>query len=205
MNTSSAGPATLRSRAEKQLAAKKAWLVPDGEIDQLKLIHELQVHQIELEMQNEMLREAFADVNALRAKYQDLYESAPVGYLTLSADEKILELNGRAALLLGQNPRDLTGRSLREFFSETSLAAADELLAAAWKSGESGKEVFAPSLEIRRPRQLPLYVNTQARAYKDPATGESSIRLVMMDVSVLKMVTEDAIHAMDQASGWGSL
>ncbi len=205
MDSSFIRPEALRSRAEKQLAAQKAWLAPDGEADHLKLIHELQVHQIELEMQNGMLAEAFAHVNALRAKYQDLYESAPVGYFTLSVDGTILELNGRAASLLGQNPSDLTGRNLREFFSENCLAAADKLLAAAREGGESGQEVFAPSLEIRRARHLPLYVNTQARVYKDPLTGESSIRLVMMDVSALTMATEDVIHAMDRASGWGDL
>jgi PAS domain S-box-containing protein len=208
MDSSLISPEVLRSRAEKQLAAQKAWLAPDGEADHLKLIHELQVHQIELEMQNGMLAEAFAHVNALRAKYQDLYESAPAGYFTLSVDGKILELNGRAARLLGQSPRDLMGRSLREFFSETCLAAADKLLAAAregGESGESGEEVFAPSLEIRRNRQLPLYVNAQARMYKDPLTEEAGIRLVMMDVSTLKMATEDVIHAMEQASGWGGL
>jgi PAS domain S-box-containing protein len=205
MNSSFIRPEVLRSRAEKQLAAQKAWLAPDGEADHLKLIHELQVHQIELEMQNSMLSEAFAHVSALRAKYQDLYESAPVGYFTLSVDGKILELNRRAAALLGQSPGELTGRNLREFFSEPSLAAADELLAAARESGEGGQEVFAPSLEIRRARHLPLYVNTQARVYKDPLTGEASIRLVMMDVSALTMATEDVIHAMDRASGWGDL
>jgi PAS domain S-box-containing protein len=205
LNSSFIRPEVLRSRAEKQLAAQKAWLVPDGEADHLKLIHELQVHQIELEMQNSMLSEAFAHVSALRAKYQDLYESAPVGYFTLSVDGKILELNRCAAALLGQSPGELTGRNLREFFSEPSLAAADKLLAAARESGEGGQEVFAPSLQIRRARHLPLYVNIQARVYRDPLTGEASMRLVMMDVSALTMATEDVIHAMDRASGWGDL
>jgi PAS domain S-box-containing protein len=205
MNSSFIRPEVLRSRAEKQLAAQKAWLAPDGEADHLKLIHELQVHQIELEMQNSMLSDAFAHVSALRAKYQDLYESAPVGYFTLSIDGNILELNRRAAALLGQGPDELTGRNLREFFSEPCLAAADKLLAAARESGEGAQEVFAPSLQIRRARHLPLYVNTQARMYKDPLTGEASIWLVMMDVSALTMATEDVIHAMDRASGWGDL
>ncbi len=195
-------PEVLRSRAEKQLAAQKAWLLPDNETDHLKLIHELQVHQIELEMQNEMLAEAFAQANELRAKYQDLYESAPVGYFTLSMDGKILELNGRAAMLLGQSPNALTGRNLREFFGATCAASADKLLAAAQESSE---EVFSSSLEVRRTRQLPLYVNAQARMYKDDLTGKASIRLVMMDVSALKMATDDVIHAMDMSSGWGAL
>lgn len=198
MNTSRPPFDLLRSKAEKQLAARKTWAVPDNGVDQLKLIHELQVHQIELEMQNQVLNEAFAHVEALRAKYQDFYEFAPVGFLTLSTDGNILELNGRAAALLGQSQHGLTGRALREFFSAASVAALDKLL-------EDAKshihEVSAQSLELRRPRQLPVYVNAQAQAYTEPLGGETRIRLAMMDVSALKMATEDVLHAMDKATG----
>jgi PAS domain S-box-containing protein len=198
MNTPRSPSDLLRSKAEKQLAARKAWAVPDGGVDQLKLIHELQVHQIELEMQNQVLNETFAHMDALRAKYQDLYEFAPMGYLTLSTDGNILELNGRAASLLGQNQHSLPGRALREFFNAASVAGLDKLL-------EDAKshihEVSAHSLELRRPRQLPVYVNAQAQAFTEPLGGETRIRLAMMDVSALKMATEDVIHAMKKATG----
>jgi PAS domain S-box-containing protein len=201
MSTSQTPSALLRSRAEKQLAARKTWAVPEGGVDQLKLIHELQVHQIELEMQNEVLNETFAHVDALRAKYQDLYEFAPVGYFTLSTDGNILELNGRAASLLGQNQHGLPGRALREFFSPASMAGLDKLLEDAKRSID---EVSAQSLELRRPRQLPVYVNAQARAFTEPLGSDTRIRLAMMDVSALKMATEDVIHAMDKATDQAS-
>lgn len=197
MNTSPTPSELLRSKAEKQLAARKAWAVPEGGIDQLKLIHELQVHQIELEMQNEVLAETLAHVEALRAKYQDFYEFAPVGYLTLSIDGHVLDVNSRAAALMGQGRQGLPGRLLREFFSPASVAGVDRLLENA--AGSTG-EVSAQSLELCRPRQLPVYVNAQAHAFVEPPSGETRIRLAMMDVSALKMATDDVIQALDKAT-----
>lgn len=94
--------APLRRRAEDRLKDKKPETgpIPD-EIDQKKLIHELQVHQIELEMQNEELNRAREEVEEVLAKYTDLYDFAPVGYLTFDEKGLISELNLAAAQLLG--------------------------------------------------------------------------------------------------------
>ena len=72
-----------------------------------KLLHELQSHQIELEMQNEELQRARAALEASHNRYLSLYEFAPVGYLTLTPEGKIIEINLTAAALLGEERENL--------------------------------------------------------------------------------------------------
>ncbi|MDI1293649.1 MAG: PAS domain S-box protein [Methylobacter sp.] len=74
------------------------------------LLHELQIHQIELEMQNEALRQSHLDLEASRARYLNLYEFAPVAYLTLTHEGLIHEINLTGAALLGIERRELIDR-----------------------------------------------------------------------------------------------
>ncbi len=109
-------PATeLRRRAETHL--QKLSATPnDVSPEQVQhLLHELQVHQIELEMQNEELRRAQHELEMSRGKYFDLYDLAPVGYVTLSEPGLILEANLTAAKLLGVGKSQLLKRPLTNF------------------------------------------------------------------------------------------
>ena len=94
--------AELRQRAEAQVRARDvaqpAQLTP---AQTGQLTYELQVHQVELEIQNEELRQTHAVLTASQARYFDLYDLAPVGYLTLSGNGLIQEANLTAATLLG--------------------------------------------------------------------------------------------------------
>jgi PAS domain S-box-containing protein len=97
--------ADLRRRAEK-IALKKAGqsseiLVPLSLEEARRMLYELQLHQVELEMQNEELLRAHAELEAARARYFGLYDLAPVGYCTLSEKGLILEANLTAADMLG--------------------------------------------------------------------------------------------------------
>ena len=92
----------LRQRAEELFRASEAvipQLTSPGDIKQL--FHELRVHQIQLEMQNEELRRAHDALDASQARYFDLYDLAPVGYLTINAKKMIREVNLAAATMLG--------------------------------------------------------------------------------------------------------
>ncbi len=94
----------LRNAAEARLrsaAANSQAISANTEADLLRLVHELQVHQIELEMQNQELREARAEREAALIRYTELYDFAPVGYLTMTADGLIEEINLTGATLLG--------------------------------------------------------------------------------------------------------
>jgi PAS domain S-box-containing protein len=107
---------TLRRQAEALAQADDSMngqpLSPEA---MRQALHELRVHQIELEMQNEELRRAQTELDAVRARYFDLYDLAPVGYCTVSEQGLILEANLTAATLLGLARGELVGQPWTRF------------------------------------------------------------------------------------------
>ena len=98
-----------RQLAEDVAAAEDVLVQPPSAETTTRLLHELRVHQIELEMQNEELRRAQADLETTRQEYVELFDLAPVGYLTLSAQKTVGSANMTAAHLLGVERADLVG------------------------------------------------------------------------------------------------
>jgi diguanylate cyclase (GGDEF)-like protein/PAS domain S-box-containing protein len=103
----------LRTKAEAQLA--RAPPAPAAVRSTAELLHELHVHQIELEMQNEALRQAQVALEEARDLYVDLYEFAPVGYLTVNAHGLIDKINITGAQLLGVERRHLRQLNFARF------------------------------------------------------------------------------------------
>jgi diguanylate cyclase (GGDEF)-like protein/PAS domain S-box-containing protein len=93
-------PETIRQRAEARLLQVSP-NIPKTAWENAQLVHELQVHQIELEMHNEELRHAYDEADALSVRYADLYDFAPLGYFTLDVQGVIVDLNLAGAVLLG--------------------------------------------------------------------------------------------------------
>jgi len=112
----------LRQQAEEKLGKQKSEEIPATEAENLHLIHELEVHQIELEMQNEQLVQARAEAEEIYRQYTDLYDFAPIGYFTLTRDGTILQTNLAGATLLGAGAEriKLINRRLGLFFSDES-------------------------------------------------------------------------------------
>jgi PAS domain S-box-containing protein len=106
----------LRSLAEKRLRkqAKRGAQIKKG-ADARRLLQELQIHKIELELQNEELRQSKADVEAGLEKFSDLYDFAPVGYFSLDRQGMIVEVNLTGAALLGTEKGRLAGRRFQLF------------------------------------------------------------------------------------------
>lgn len=111
----------LRLKAEEILKEKSQKTNDlEKEADIKKLIHELQVHQIELEMQNEELREAYATAETALKKYTMLYDFAPLGYFTLDSDCNISDLNFTGADLLGEKRYSLVNSNFKLFVAQKS-------------------------------------------------------------------------------------
>jgi PAS domain-containing protein len=123
-------PQNLRSKAEKLLIEKKdkARLQLQNETDAKKLVHELQVHQIELEMQNEELQKAYQIAETALRDYTLLYDLAPMGYISLESDGTISELNFTAADMLGERRYSLIKSKFKLFVSDESKEVFDGFL-----------------------------------------------------------------------------
>lgn len=109
--------ADLRQQAEKRFhnEAGKLERNPAGQEDLLRTVQELEIHQIELEMQNEELRRSQENLAISRDKYSSLHDFAPVGYFTLDADGLIREVNFAGAQLLGLNRQQVFNQPLVAF------------------------------------------------------------------------------------------
>src|SRR6202161_3258636 len=109
-------PVQLRRRAEDRLRERPGnqqsdAVVPKSAAAARRLLHELQVHQIELEMQNAELRQARDELEGALDNYTDLYDFAPGGYFTLAPTGAILQANLTGATLVGIERSRLVGQS----------------------------------------------------------------------------------------------
>lgn len=183
--------ANLRREAEALLKTRPTAKHPPSDHDQLAQLHELRVHQIELELQNAELSRAYLEAQELQEKYLDLYDFAPVGYFTLSDKGEIRELNLCAAGMLKGNRDVLIGRRLGEFISQESLQSFNDFLD---KAGKADHDVSATLLTLRRGENDVLFVEARGRAFDSDLAQpqkENRIRVVMMDVSALKFATDE--------------
>jgi PAS domain S-box-containing protein len=176
--------ASLRKKAEEKFRATavKTELTPE---ESQPLLHELRVHQIELEMQNEELRRTQAELNAAQARYFDLFNLAPVGYITVSEPNLILEANLTAATLLGLARSALANQPIPRFiFKEDSdiyYLRHQQL----FKTGE------AQTCELRMVKHdgTAFWARLQATVAPDD-NGARVCRIVLSDISERKQIEE---------------
>ncbi|MDD2899289.1 MAG: ATP-binding protein [Desulfuromonadaceae bacterium] len=178
MKTSSAripltSAAALHVRAEERLAAKASVVsLPENRISAERIVHELEVHQIELEMQNTELREARFEVETALEKYTDLYEFAPVGYLTLDRNGAISAMNLAAANLLRIMRSLLIGRQFGELVTEESTPTYNAFIESVFTSQRS------ETCEIEIVDNAGLPRNLQVAAAASASGGECHLALI---------------------------
>ncbi len=173
----------LRSRAEERLKADAPEAHPPRTEQEIqRLFHELQVHQIELEMQNAELRRAREEVETVLEEYTELYDFAPVGYFTLDRNGDIRRVNLTGASLLGVERSRLTGRRFGQFVAEEFRPFFAEFLGKVF--GSQGKESCDVTLPTRG--GLPLVVQIEAVA---AASGQVCC-IAMIDITDRKRAEE---------------
>jgi PAS domain S-box-containing protein len=119
----------LRQKAEELMKNKQPENYPQfSEANTLKLIHELQVHQVELELQNEELLLAKEKAEQAIDKYTELYDFAPTGYFTLTENSDIIELNLTGAALLGKERSKLQGCNFELFVTKESKSVFNNFI-----------------------------------------------------------------------------
>jgi PAS domain S-box-containing protein len=179
----------LRRRAEERLQAEefKARLA-SPELESARLLHELQVHQIELEMQNAELSQARDELEKSLERYSDLYDFAPVGYLTLDRDGVIVAANLTGAGLLGVERSRLLGRQLVQLVAAPDRSRYAGFLVAVFSG--CGKEVCEVALQNRG--EAPLLVQIEASS---ELSGECHVALI--DITRRRR-SEDALREIQE-------
>ncbi len=187
----------LRQQAEKIVREKTLRMPENLEAQSLEetrqALHELEVHQIELELQNEELRQAQAERDAAGARYFDFYDLAPVGYFTLSKQGLILEANLTAANLMDVARRDLVQKPLSRYIfkeDQDSYYLNSKLLF----------EKAAPqSWEMRLLKKdgTVFWARLEAIAAKDD-DGAPVCRTVISDITERKRAEQELVETVKQ-------
>jgi diguanylate cyclase (GGDEF)-like protein/PAS domain S-box-containing protein len=125
----------LRRSAEARLQDKATEDAALSLEDTRKLLHELQVHQIELEMQCKALRDADSEKEEALLRYTELFDFAPIGYLILDRISTIRQLNLQGASLLGHERSNLTGRLFVSYLTDEHRVKFNDCLAKAFSTG----------------------------------------------------------------------
>ena len=191
------GKADVRQMAEKILSARTGECsdnlaaVSPKEAD--RLIHQLRVHQIELELQNEELRRAQVELDGVKSIYFDLYDQAPIGYCTITAKGLIKEANLTAATLLGVARGEIIGQPMSRFI----LSEDKDIYYNHFKQLFGSNEPHVCRLRLVRPASPPFWARLQATVVAEHESGSPLCRLVLSDISE-SMRTEEALAESEQ-------
>jgi diguanylate cyclase (GGDEF)-like protein/PAS domain S-box-containing protein len=171
--------AKLPSRTDALRTAAEMHLAHAGLLDEPPLLRELRLHQIELEMQNEALKQAQIALEASRDQYLDLYNRAPVAYLTLSASGVIQDINQTGAELLGCSRDALLNKRLDRFVVDDARDAWNMMFARAKRRHSQ----LAGELKLRRDDHSTLDVRLDC---SHPASNGKWVRITMTDITERK-------------------
>jgi len=167
----------LRRWAENRLKQETREAVsPELHGDIKKVVHELQIHQMELEMQNEKLRHSQAELETSKARYFDLYDMAPVGYITVSEKGQILEANLTAATMLGITRGALVTQPFYKFIHHDDQEIYYRFIKLLFSTGDPN----TCYLQMAKMDKLPFWAHLEATIAHD-LDGAPLCRVVISD------------------------
>ncbi len=170
-----------RQRAERELHLDTASVGQMSETEVASLVHELRVHQVELEMQNDELRKAQVELEQSRSKYAELFDLAPNGYLVFDPGGLVVEANLTAASMLGWERALLAGQSFSQYVAPASRDTWRLHYAAVFKTGKSQQ----CESEVRSRNHPPLTVRLHSRPVLGADDKVVQCRTAMLDVTAL--------------------
>ncbi|MFZ0931199.1 MAG: ATP-binding protein [Syntrophobacteraceae bacterium] len=178
--------AELRSRAMEALESKPALMEKMPVEDVRKLVEELQIHQVELEMQNEELRSMQRELEQSRKEYSGLYDFAPVGYLTISEEGRVVKTNLTAAKQLGIERSTLIGKPLNLYAAENYREELHLHLRKIFKT----KQPHTCEIRLNGRSRTTRYVQLDSTYLMD-SDGQGLTLTTMTDISDLKQAEEN--------------
>lgn len=176
----------LRRRAEKTLSQHPERVHGKTGGDTTSYTHELEVHQIELEMQGEELRLSQGEILTSRDAYLDLYDFAPVGYFTLGRGTVISAVNLTGCRMLGVERQRLLKRPFTDFVAPAEQGAFRAYLKQCGATGSGHSSEF----ELVRADQASFYVQVQCLTVTSDEGKPAQFRLAVMDVTARKQAEE---------------
>lgn len=194
----------LREKAEQTLSGKvAAKLQQSDEIpaDIKKLVHELQVHQLELEMQNDELFRTQLELETERNKYSDLYNNAPAGYCTLNKNAVIQEINLTGVKLLGKDKRELINRKFEKFIDPES----QDTFYFHKQNVLNNTEIQSCELKMKAQNGNPYYVLLESIFVKSNNADDHQIRSTMSDITERKKTESELNERIKELTGVYSL
>jgi PAS domain S-box-containing protein len=171
----------LRQKAEETLAKRESQIERLDQADLKSLAHELAVHQVELEIQNEELRLNRLEAEKSRDRYLDLFDFAPVAYFTLDEHNRIVEANLTACQLLKTDRRNLLNKSFTKYINPEE---SEKFYLQRRKVLESGTRQTG-ELQMQTVEGTPFYAQIESLR-----VGEEKLRLAVMDVTERKKAGE---------------
>ncbi len=171
---------SLRSSAEQQLSRNPRLLAVYSSEE---ILHELKVHQIELEMQNEALRQSQEALEISRDRYIDMYEFSPVGKVTISEDGLISEINLKASSLLGVDRANLVHKRFSHFVAKSDVDRWHRLFLSIKQDSTLKEQHFEMSLVRGDGSAIDTHLHCLYRQIENEAP---LVRLTLVDISKFK-------------------